>query len=135
MTPWPNPLASCWAYRGESPVAVMATMLLCATGSALALFLMLVTLSVSLRSDLTREATSRLTISRAAVSTSRVGSLEVLMSGRPLVAGSSEGAGVTSMSVAASYCLSASRTYATAAAVVSRVTATMSLIRSRIVLT
>ena len=92
------------ARSGESAWAVIATMLLCATGSALTCVcseiralaqpeLLLDALSATLR-DVT---------SRAAVSTSRVGSLDSRIRGRPLSACLSLLAGMTSRSASALY--------------------------------
>ena len=76
-----------------------------------------------------------MTISRAAVSTSRVGSLVSLISGRLESAVSEFETGDTRTSVEAVYFFGAIRMYATAASVVSSVSETIRIQRSRMVLT
>jgi hypothetical protein len=98
----PKAFASRCASRGVSPDAVMATMLLCATGSTLMRFRSASGESGEASSRFTSRATSTFWISRAAVVTSRVGSLARRMSPRPRTAVWSSGTGVTSMSVLAS---------------------------------
>ncbi len=85
-----------------APCAVIATMLLCATGSAVtALSSPRVVRSVP-RFARTRRATELEVTSRATVSTSRVGSLDSRTIGRPTRLSLSRGAGLISRSASAS---------------------------------
>ena len=77
-----NPLAICCASSGVEASAVTVTMFDWATGSAVTFESSSSGLRGESMSCLTRWATSMLVIRRLAVSTSRVGSDEALISGR-----------------------------------------------------
>ena len=98
----PKALASACAWRGELDDAVMETMLLPATGSTLISLSSASGDSRRRRSCPTARATSTLRISRAAVVTSRVGSLARRMRPSPRTVVWSSGTGVMSMSACAS---------------------------------
>ena len=80
----------------------MATMLLCATGSAVTDLRRAPIARSESRSLRTRRATEVEVTSRETVSTSRVGSLDSRMMGSPIRLSPSRGAGLTSRSASAS---------------------------------
>ncbi len=105
--PFAKPLASACAPLAVSAVAVMATMLLCATGAAEMWLSRPRGVRGLLRSLFTRSATAPDLTSRDTVSTSRVGSLDSRTRGRPTSASVSVVTGVTRRSASASYTWSA----------------------------
>ena len=103
MTPLAKPFARSRASFALLAVAVTATRLLCATGSAFMRCWIRFGPSARWSCAFTRRATARLTTSRAAVSTSRVGSLDWWISGSPASVVSLWETGVTRMSDSAVY--------------------------------